>query len=262
MNKKVKIIAITLLALCCALLLSACTPPPPEMTIIVVNAPEDLVIQIVYHEDLGGFFRARVSRRWWETRYRFPLSTYHTQTWPHDEITISASSEEFESFEVTIPTSVASRNSIRLNLNTQTISNPYSHGRNVIIVLLWIVILFAFDSVIFLAFWHKEKQSWKMFTIINIPLQWLFVGAWLAFHIASTIGTLEAVGVMALSILAIPLARIAKFIAEMIIYEKTITEHSAVSGFTGRTNACVIAMNMLGLIPVIRLAMTLPLPRL
>jgi hypothetical protein len=238
------------------LLLSACTPPPIEMTIIVVNAPEDLVIQIVYYEELGSFFRARVCRRWWETRYRIPLSEGHGWGWHHDEITISVRSSEFEEFELTFPRPHYGNFTIGVEVETQAIFHPFSHGRNLIIMLLWIISLLAFDSAVFLAFRHKEKQSWKMFIRINLTMQWLFVGAWLIFH------TTSSVGAIILSFLSIPLAKIAKFIVEIIMYRKVITEHSEITGTKGRITLCAVLMNILGLIATISLGMTLPLPRL
>jgi hypothetical protein len=261
MNKNAKIIVVTLLAVCVMLLLSGCvTPGPTEMSIIVINAPEDLDIQIVYHEDLPSFFRARISRRLWETRFRFHLSEHPATSWHHEEITISARSSEFGEFEVTFPRFVAGRYSIRLDLRTQTISNADSHGRNLGILLLWLIPLFGIDSAIFYLFGHREKRSWKMFILINLTMQGLFFEALALYYIGFS-GEL-IMGIVTLSILTFPLARVVKLVVEITIYRRVITERSEITGTTWRTTLCVVVMNLLGSIATIVLGMTLPVLRL
>jgi hypothetical protein len=261
-ESKQKIIVVILL-LCSLLMLSGCvTPAPQEMTILVINAPEDLEMQIDYCEDLGSSFQARTSRRLWETTFRFYLTEVPATVWHYEEITVLASSEEYGEFRVTTPVPRWGDFSIRLDLETQSISQGYTHGRNLMIICMWLFPLFALDSFVFFLFGHRAKQSWKTFTQVNLAMQILFVGGWSLFHVLFSSNVVLALLAILSMPLLIPGARIAKWIVEIILYRKRITEFSVITGSASRITVCAVVMNSLGLLTVIILGVLLPLPRL
>jgi len=228
------------------------TPGSQMMTLVVINAPDDLEMQILHYEDLDDWFRARVNSRLWETYYRFILCTEPASGWPYEEITILISSEEHGEFEMTFPVPHSWRDfSFRIDLETQTFTQAYTHVRNLLIVLCWIIPLFLIDSLVFFLFGHRKKESWKVFAITNLAMQGLFLGIWSVFHIFLSSNIFFAV----MTILLIPGARLAKWIVEIVVYKTTITEHSKT-----RSIACALAINLIGVFLVILLGMHIPLP--
>ena len=227
------------------------SPAPQQMTVVVFNPPEDLEISIVYEEELGDYFNARISSRLWETSYQFDLCTETAGSWPHEDITILISSEEYGTFSMTflLPHSWHDF-AIRLDLETQTISQAYSHGRNLIIALCWLIPLFFIDSAIFFLFGHRKKESWKVFTKINLIMQGLFIGAWSLTHIA-----FWPLGIFIAPLILVVLG--VKWGVGITWYGNTVMETSKARGIV-----CAIVMNLIGLFVVYFLATHLPLPAL
>jgi len=233
------------------------TPGPQAMTIVVINAPEDLAISIVHYEELeiGDNWLARefTSRRLWETYHRFPLCTEPAGFWPYDDITILVNSQEYGAFELTFPVPGRRSFAVRLDMETQTVTAAYSHVRNLIIALCWLVPLFATDSMIFSLFGHRQKRSWKVFALTNLAMQGLFLGIWSLFHIFFAPHIFLAV----MTALFIPGARVVKWNAEYLVCKIIIDEHSRARG-----TACVAVMNLIGIFIVILLGIHIPLPAL
>ena len=235
------------------------TPGPQELTIVVINAPEDLAMQIVYDGELetDGTFqiegRGRRSRRAWETYYRFNLCSEPQGVWPYEDITILISSAKYGEFEITIP--VPSWHfrrafAIRLDLETQTFSSAYSYGRNLIILLCWLIPLFAIDSLVFFIFGYRNKESWKVFVQKNLIMHGIFIGFWFLLHlvlIPSIIGIIFAP--LVLVIWAV------KLIVEITVYKRDIVEQSK-----QRAILCAVLMNLIGAFILILLGMYIPLP--
>ena len=226
------------------------SPSPQEMTVVVIGPPEDLEISIVNgREGLDDDLNARVSSRLWETYYRFFLCSETAGSWPYEDITILVSSEEYGEFSKTFPLPHSWRDfAIRLDLETQAISPAYSHGRNLIIVLCWLIPLFFIDSAIFFLYGHRKKESWKIFTFNNLIMQGLFIGVWSFFHIATS-DILLALAI----ILFIPPVRILKWIAEIITYKNNVVE-------TSRALECTVMMNLISIFVVIVLGIYIPFP--
>jgi len=254
-----RIVVVVFMGLFGVLLLTGCvTPGPQQMTILVYNAPNDLQIEVVYHEDLSDFIMARVSRRLWESTYQFTLSRHHVDGWHHEDITVLVSSEDYGEFEVTIPVPRGWIDfSVRLDLETQSISRGYTHGRNLMIMSIWLITLFSMDSVLFFLFRYRKKRSWVLFITINLSAQVIFIGIWSLFHIFISANAVLALLAFFTLTLLIPGVRLAKFVTEIVLYINKLTEHSK-----GRATAFAIVINLLAIVVVIIMGIFLPLPRL
>ncbi|MDR2600400.1 MAG: hypothetical protein LBC73_09005 [Oscillospiraceae bacterium] len=233
----------------------ATSPAPQSMTIVVLNAPIDLEICIVHDVDLGSLSNSRVSSRLWETYYRFYLSDESAGYWHDEYITILASSEKYGEFEITFP--VPGRDfSLKLDLETQTFSQPYTHVRNLFIALCWLIPLFIIDSIVFLSFGYRQKRSWMIFSIENLAMQVLFIGVWSLYHITFS-NIFILILFLFIPLLLIPGVRCCKLVLEIIVFRNKITEKSMI-----RSTSCAIVMNMIGTFVVILLGINLPLPAL
>ena len=233
----------------------AMTPGPQLMNIVVINAPEDLRIHIVHDDYYGEYFQARARRRLWETLYQFYLEKESTSGWPYEDITIYVNSKKHGGFELTFPVPRGDF-SVKIDLETQTITHPYSHGRNLIIVLCWLIPLFVLDSIVFLLFGHRKKRSWKIFTLINLTMQCLFVGVWSLYHIVF-LDFFLLLMFLFIPLLLIPITRVAKLTAETTMFQRKILENSK-----ARVTVCAVVMNLVGTFAVILLGINLPLPAL
>ena len=235
------------------------TPGPQELTIVVINAPEDLAMQIVYDGELetDGTFQIEESgwrsRRAWETYYRFNLSSEPQGVWSYEDITILISSAEYGEFEITIP--VPSWHfrrafAIRLDLETQTFSPAYSHARNLIIALCWLIPLFAIDSLVFFIFRYRNKESWRVFVRKNLIMHSIFISFWFLLHLV-LIPTI--IGILFAPLLLV--IWVVKLIVEITAYKRDIVEQS-----NQRAILCAILMNLIGAFILILLGMYIPLP--
>ena len=233
----------------------AMTPGPHLMNIVVINAPEDLRINIVHDDYYGEYFRTHVSSRLWETYYRFRLDEGSASSWPYEDITIFVNSKKYDGFELTFPVPRGNF-SLKIDLDTQTITQPYSHGRNLIIVLCWLIPLFVLDSIVFLLFGHRKERSWKIFALVNLAMQGLFIGVWSLYNIVFP-DVFLLLMFLFIPLLLIPMARVAKFTVEVIIFRYKIGEKSKT-----RATVCAVVMNLIGTFSVILLGINLPLPAL
>lgn len=261
--RKVKILLIVLLLATLISLVTACTPRPQSVTVVVINAPEDLRISfiamyIVDDEESEHHIRPWVSDRLWETYYRYSFCccfccclSAPPLGWSSDEFKIRANSEEYGEFEVTLPILDWQDISVRLDLETQTISPAYTHVRNLLILLLWLASLFVFDSIVFFLFGYRKKQSWKLFIRENLLMHMLFMFVWVLFH-TNVFGSLPITIMLFIYILG---ARIAKWVIEVKYYRNKIEEHSNARGV-----ACAVTMNTIGIAVVILLGIHIPLP--
>jgi len=228
----------------------ATTPATPSMTIVVINAPDDLEISIVHDEDNENWYRARVNSRLWETYFQYYLFG------SYDDMTILINSEKYGEFEMTFPMPRAVVFALKLDLETQTLTQAYSHGRNLIIVLCWLAPLFLIDSAVFLLFGHRKKRSWKIFALVNLLMQGLFIGVWSLYHIVF-MNSFFLILLLFFPLLLIPIARGVKLALEIVIFRSEIGEHSK-----AQVTACAGVMNLIGTLAVIILGIILPLPAL
>ena len=235
----------------------ATSPGPQTMTLVVINAPKGLEISIASEEALGEWFQARVSSRAWETHYQFYLSRESAGIWPYDDITILTNSKKYGEFEMTFPVANQRWFSYKLDLETRTVTQAYTHGRNLLIALCWLAPLFIAESIVFFSFGYRREKSWMIFALENFTMQGLFIGVWSILHIIINYNVFLLIFTLFLPLLMIPGIRIVKLVAEILIFRTNVLEHSK-----ARTTACVVVMNIVGAIVVILLGIHLPLPAL
>ena len=147
---------------------------PPCMTIVVVNAPDDLEISL-YHTDgtkvealeLNAFYRS------WETYYRF----FYDHTAPYEKVDqqnlVLTAATDNGSFDCMISAgSMTSYNNLfLLDLKNQTLTVGLYPGRYAIIVTIRVLTTLIMEGIIFFLFGYTEKNSWKRFLIINLITQ-------------------------------------------------------------------------------------------
>jgi len=107
---KIKIILIMILLAVVVSLVTACQPPPLNITVVVINAPEDLrisltAVHIIDDVESERQVRPGVINRLWETNYCFIFDYWEPlpKGWPNEDAIISVSSERHGEFEVYFP---------------------------------------------------------------------------------------------------------------------------------------------------------------
>jgi len=259
MKKTKKILTVflivTIVSLVAPTTAMAMSSGPQMMTIVIVNAPKDLEISIVHEKALGESYQARVSNKLWETYYRFSLSEEFDSNWLYEEITILIKSEMNGEFERTFPVPRGDF-TLKLDLETRTVTQPYTHGRNAIIALCWLIPLIVIDGIVFLLFGYRKKQSWKIFVLENPVMHGLFVGIWSLFHIINS-NFFILLLILFVPFILLPGVRIVKLAMEISLFRGAIKEHSE-----SRATVCAVVMNIVGTIVVILLGMHLPFPAL
>ena len=164
---------------------------PPCLTIVVVNAPDDLELSLVDESGAEAFqLRKRQSVRGWETYFRF---TYSHVTIPGMEI--GADDVDLSKLRLAVTTD---GNTTYLNLPDQTFDHynnvllldlselkrfPESFpaqymlrselyaGRMVLIIGLRVVLTLLIEGILFWAFGYREKHSWGVFLGFNVLTQ-------------------------------------------------------------------------------------------
>ena len=167
-------LAMLMLALLLPVDVAANAAEPPCMTVVVVNAPDDLEISL-HHTDgtevealrLNAFYRS------WETYYRF----FYDHTAPYEKVDLqnlilTASTAE-GSFDCVISAgSLKSYNNLfLLDPEDQTLTAGLYPGRYALIVTIRVLTTLIMEGVIFALFGYIEKRSWIRFLIINLFTQ-------------------------------------------------------------------------------------------
>ena len=147
---------------------------PPCMTIVVVNAPDDLEISL-HHTDGTEVDALRLIQfyRSWETYYRF----FYDHTAPYEKVdqqnlVLTASTAE-GSFDCMISAeNIKSYNNLfLLDPEDQTLTAGLYPGRYALIVTIRVLTTLIMEGVIFALFGYIEKRSWIRFIIINLITQ-------------------------------------------------------------------------------------------
>ena len=167
-------LAMLMLALLLPVDVTANAAEPPCLTVVVVNAPDDLEISL-HHTDgtevealrLNAFYRS------WETYYRF----FYDHTAPYEKVDLqnlilTASTAE-GSFDCVISAgSLKSYNNLfLLDPEDQTLTAGLYPGRYALIVTIRVLTTLIMEGVIFALFGYIEKRSWIRFLIINLFTQ-------------------------------------------------------------------------------------------
>ncbi len=170
--------AFALVLMFCVVLLpvdvSANATAPPCLTVLVIDAPEDLEITLTYTDGTTvEAERLRSERRGWETYFR--LDTLYPVEYSEDVLrnaVLSASCSEY-SINCLLPADAQREynNLVILDTETQTVRNGTYPGRYAIIVTMRVLATLILEGVVFFLFGYRERRSWTVFLLINLVTQ-------------------------------------------------------------------------------------------
>lgn len=148
---------------------------PPCLTIVVVNAPEDLELSLV---DMDGAEAIQLeklrSSRGWETYFRYFYN--HDFRFGEDvELTELrlAVTHSGETAYLAMPALAYEHynNVVMLDLDAMALQRELYPGRMTLIIGLRVVLTLLIEGILFWVFGYREKHSWGMFICINLLTQ-------------------------------------------------------------------------------------------
>lgn len=145
---------------------------PPGLTVIVVNAPEDLELSLRFPGDATAEETVlKLERRAWETCYRFFYSQSRTTQKLAQGVLVARSSQG--SFTCPLPDYAYSsyNNLTTLDLETQQLSPGQSSFRLPLLVGLRVSLTLLIEGAVFFLFGYRQKRSWTVFLLMNLITQ-------------------------------------------------------------------------------------------
>ena len=218
---------------------SANAAEPPCLTVVVVNAPDDLEISL-HHTDgtevealrLNAFYRS------WETYYRF----FYDHTAPYEKVeqqnlllTASTANGSFEC-GISAESMKSYNNLFLLDLDDQTLTVGLYPGRYAIIVTIRVLTTLLMEGVIFFLFGYTEKKSWIRFLIINLITQ------------AGVNIALAGVSYDSYALLAYILVEIFVILTELIAFPAAVREQGKIRAIVYALAANLISLYVGGLL--------------
>jgi len=218
---------------------SANAAEPPCMTVVVVNAPDDLEISL-HHTDGTEVEALRLFQfyRSWETYYRF----FYDHTAPYEKVDLQnvvlTASTADNSFDCIISAgSMKSYNNLfLLDLDDQTLTDGLYPGRYAIIVTIRVLTTLIMEGVIFFLFGYTEKKSWIRFLIINLITQ------------AGVNIALAGVNWDSYVLLGYIVVEIFVFLTEMISFPSAVREHGTIRAVVYALVANAVSLYVGGLL--------------
>lgn len=167
------------LMLLCALLsvaVSANAAEPPCLTVVVVNAPDDLSLSMRNADGSAvETLEVRTAQRGWETYYRFEYTHIVPNPSAETDFSQMSLSVAYGDTAYTCPLPAEAydtySNVLQLNLETQTLTADISPGRTVLLVGMRVLLTLLLEGVIFWGFHYREKRSWLVFLFVNLATQ-------------------------------------------------------------------------------------------
>ncbi len=218
---------------------SANAAEPPCLTVVVVNAPDDLEVSLRYTDGtevealrLYQFYRS------WETYYRF----FYNHDTPYEKVDLQnvvlTASTADRSFDCPLHTGITKEynNLLLLDLDEQTLTSGLYPGRYAIIVTIRVLTTLIMEGVIFFLFGYTEKKSWVRFLIINLITQ-AFVNI-----------VLYDAGFDAYLLLGYILLEILVILTEMISFPSAVREHGTIRAVVYALVANLISLYVGGLL--------------
>lgn len=220
MNKR-KLFIYFLLTMLCAVLMTnsvyANSAEPPCLTIVVVDAPDDLEVNIRYSDGSAEEVRKlKTGQRGWETYFR--LDTFHPLEYSAEmlaDAVVEFSCAEY-SFECSLPDEACREynNIVMLDREAQKLTNGTYPGRYALIVTLRILTILVIEGAVFILFRYREKRSWAVFFLLNLITQ-------AALNIMLYGMDYESYQ----AALAYVFIEVVVFIAESLVYRSALREH-------------------------------------
>ena len=147
---------------------------PPCLTIVVVNAPDDLALALEDANHKEAFqLKTRKSVRGWETYFR--LDTLYPMDYSKETLgnaTLSAVCSEY-TVTCALPADAQREynNLVILDPETQTVRSGTYPGRYAVIVTMRVAATLILEGIVFFLFGLRERRSWGMFVLINLVTQ-------------------------------------------------------------------------------------------
>lgn len=146
----------------------------PCLTVLTVNAPDDLEITLTYSDGtVTEAKRLRSERRGWETYFRldalYPLD-YSKETMNTAVLTVSCVDY---TFDCSLPDGAQRQynNLVILDAEAQTVRVGTYPGRYAVIVAMRVLATLILEGIVFFLFGLRERRSWGMFVLINLLTQ-------------------------------------------------------------------------------------------
>lgn len=220
MKDNIKRLALILLAVAITLAFpltaSANSAEPPSMIVMVINAPEDLSLELQTPDlEEGERIYIQKSQKMWEQYFRI---YYHGTKENMENARLLVSSSE-KSFSCQLPPmseyNVYSYNTLLyLDFDAETLTIGQPAYREPLLIALRISLTLIFEGLVFFLLGFRKKSSWIIFLLINLLTQ-----GWLNISIAST--TIYSNYI----IIGFFLYEIVIFIAEAIALTAFVREH-------------------------------------
>lgn len=147
---------------------------PPCLTVLVLDAPDDLEITLTYSDGTTvEAKRLRSERRGWETYFR--LDSLYPVDYSKDVLSSAALTASCSEYTVScsLPADAQREynNLVILDAETQTVRNGTYPGRYAIIVTIRVLTTLVLEGIIFFLFGYRERRSWVSFVLINLVTQ-------------------------------------------------------------------------------------------
>ncbi len=241
MNNTTKRLAIVLLVLAMIFALpltaSANSAEPPSIIIMVVNGPDDLVIELEIPDAELGAYISR-SQKMWEQYFRI----YHHESKEKMENALLRVSSSEKSFSCPFPPmsdyNVYSYNTLMyLDFDAETLTVGQPAYREPLLIALRVSLTLIFEGLVFFLLGFRKKSSWIAFLLINLVTQ-----GWLNINIASAY--IYSGGYM---IIGFILYEALIFIAEAIAVTAFVREHKRYRrlGFSLLANTVSLILGMI-----------------
>lgn len=180
-----KFVLVCCLTVLLALPVFANSAEPPCLTIVVVNAPDDLELSLV---DADGAEEIQLEKlrsgRGWETYFRY-FYNHGVRKDPYGVADVQVNAEVElkelrlavthggETAYLSMPASVYEyyNNVVMLDLDAMTIKENLYPGRMALVIGSRVVLTLLIEGFLFWAFGYRGKRSWCVFVCINLLTQ-------------------------------------------------------------------------------------------
>ncbi len=153
---------------------SANASQPPCLTVLVLDAPDDLEITLTYSDGtVTEAQKLRSARRGWETYFRLaalhPID-YSKETLDTAVLTVTCADY---TFDCSLPDDAQREynNLVILDPDTQSVRTGTYPGRYAIIVTMRVLATLVLEGIVFFLFGLRERRSWGIFVLINLVTQ-------------------------------------------------------------------------------------------
>lgn len=168
-RKKWNVLLASLLLLLLPVTASANAAAPPNLTVLVVNAPEDLQMTLTLSESSQSEVdEIEIESRAWETYYRFFL--WNSQSSADGELNVTTGGE---TSTYTIPREALEKfgSCYTLDLKTGELTEGTVWYRSGLLAALRVILTLLIEGLVFFLSGYRKRRSWLVFFIVNLVTQ-------------------------------------------------------------------------------------------